>query len=74
LKDSLGQSVETKLLDIPLFESKTGKPLGDGYGGTFTKYDTLPLDNTFSSIHLIQYMRVDELSGIETVGLKVLKK
>lgn len=74
LKDSLGNTVETKLLDIPLFDSKTGKPLGDGYGSTFTKYDTLPLENTFSTIQLLQYMRVEKLPGIETVGIKVLKK
>ncbi|MCH6235214.1 gliding motility lipoprotein GldH [Cognataquiflexum rubidum] len=74
LKDSLGKEIETKLLDIPLFESTTGQPLGEGYGGTFTKYDTLPLDNAYSSIHLVQYMRVEELPGIETVGLKVVKK
>lgn len=74
LKDSLGQDIETKLLDIPLFESKTGQPLGNGYGGTFTKYDTLPLENAYNSIHFVQYMRVEELTGIETVGLKVVKK
>lgn len=74
LKDSLGQSVETKLLDIPLFDSKSGKPLGEGYGSTFTKYDTLPVENPFHSIHLLQYMRVEKLSGIETVGVKVVKK
>ncbi|MCL6257517.1 gliding motility lipoprotein GldH [Aquiflexum sp. TKW24L] len=74
LKDSLGQTVESKLLDIPLFESKTGKPLGDGYGSTFTRYDTLPLGTLYSSIHLVQYMRVEELTGIETVGVKVVKK
>jgi len=74
LKDSLDQIVETKLLDIPLFDSKTGKPLGEGYGSSFMKYDTLPLENPFSSIHLLQYMRVEKLSGVETVGVKVIKK
>lgn len=74
LKDSLGQTIETKLLDIPLFDSKTGRPLGDGYGSTFTRYDTLPIENQYSSIHFLQYMRVEELAGIETVGVKVVKK
>lgn len=74
LKDSSGQTVESKLLDIPLFESNSGKPLGDGFGSTFTKYDTLPLENTYRSIHLVQYMRVEELSGIDAVGIKVVKK
>ncbi|MCS4435398.1 gliding motility lipoprotein GldH [Aquiflexum gelatinilyticum] len=74
LKDSLDQTVESKLLDIPLFDSKNGKPLGEGYGSTFTKYDTLPIENAYYSIHLLQYMRVEKLSGIETVGVKVVKK
>jgi gliding motility-associated lipoprotein GldH len=74
LKDSLDQTVETKLLDIPLFDSKTGKPLGEGYGSTFTKYDTLPIESPYTSIHLLQYMRVEKLSGIETIGVKVVKK
>jgi gliding motility-associated lipoprotein GldH len=74
LKDSLEKVVESKLLDIPLFDSKSGKPLGKGYGNTFTRYDTLPLGSPYRSIHLIQYMRVEDLLGIETVGVKVVKK
>ena len=71
LKDSLDSILENKLLDVPLFDNKTGKPLGKGFGSSFTKYDTLPLQSgNYSSIHFIQYMRIDELLGIEAVGLK----
>ncbi len=76
LKDSLDGIVENQLLDVPLFDSKSGKPLGDGYGSTYTKYDTLPLktDENYASISLIQYMRTDELRGIEAVGIKRIKE
>ncbi|WP_373496588.1 gliding motility lipoprotein GldH [Aquiflexum sp.] len=75
LKDSLGQIIETQLLEIPLFDNKSGKPLGSGFGITFTKYDTLPLltNNSYSKIQLLQYMRMDEIVGIEAVGVKIVK-
>lgn len=75
LSDSLGNEVDSKLIDLPLFESTSGKPLGKGYGSTFTNYDTLPINNKieFHQIHLLQYMRVDELKGIESIGIKLIK-
>ncbi len=74
-KDSLGQTIENRLVNMPLFESKSGKPLGKGFGSTFTQYDTLPflLSGNPSEIILLQYMREEQLKGIEAVGLKVLK-
>lgn len=74
IQDSLGQTIDSKLMDVPLFESASGKPLGKGFGSTFTKYDTLPISQAFTTIELLQYMRVDTLQGIEAVGLKVVKK
>jgi gliding motility-associated lipoprotein GldH len=75
LKDSVQKVVKSELVNIALFESASGQPLGKGYGSTFTKYDTLPLkDKTvFSSIQFIQFMRVDKLDGIEAIGLKGIK-
>lgn len=75
LKDSLNQTIESQLIDIPLFDSKSGRPLGKGYGNTFTKFDTISIDSpkTFYSIQLVQYMRTDQLKGIESLGLKILK-
>jgi gliding motility-associated lipoprotein GldH len=76
LKDSLGQPMVDSLLNINLFDVKTGKPLGDGFGNIFTKYDTLPMeqiyDNQHVKIQFIQYMRKEELEGIEAVGLKII--
>jgi hypothetical protein len=60
---------------VPLFDSKSGKPKGNGFGNSFTFYDTLPFPisaNTSELIYL-QYMRQENLPGIEAVGLKILK-
>jgi gliding motility-associated lipoprotein GldH len=75
LKDSLGKEVKNEMINVFLFESTSGKPLGKGFGGSFTKYDTLPFDQKikFSSIHFIQFMRVDHLEGIEAIGFKRIK-
>jgi len=76
LKDSLNQIIESQLLEIPLFDNKSGKPLGSGFGNTFTKYDTLPLltNRPYSKIQFLQYMRVDKIDGIEAVGVKVVRE
>ncbi|WP_297337779.1 gliding motility lipoprotein GldH [Algoriphagus sp.] len=73
-RDSTRSILANKLLDIPLFDSKTGEPLGDGFGSTFTKYDTLPfsIPNHTVSITLLQYMRTEHLSGIEAAGIKII--
>ncbi|WP_291782916.1 gliding motility lipoprotein GldH [Cecembia sp.] len=73
--DSLEDIIASNLINIDLFESTSGKPLGKGYGNTFTKYDTLPLEgfNPYNQIQLVQYMRIEELDGIEAIGLKRIK-
>jgi len=74
-KDSSNVILENRLVNMPLFDSKSGKPLGNGFGNIITKYDTLPfqLNSETKSITLLQYMREDQLSGIEAVGFKILK-
>jgi len=74
-EDSLGAIIENKLINVPLFDSKTGEPLGEGFGSTYTFYDSLPFqfkENT-KSIVFLQYMRENQLPGIEAIGLKILK-
>ncbi|WP_162418873.1 gliding motility lipoprotein GldH [Cyclobacterium roseum] len=73
LKDSLQTVLIDSLLNVGLFDSKTGVPLGKGFGNRRTVYDTLPGKEVpiGSSIHLIQYMRKDSLRGIESVGIKI---
>lgn len=78
LKDSLGNQLQDSLINILLFEPKTGKPLGSGYGNVFTLFDTLPLLHLHESqglkVQLIQYMRKEQLDGIEAVGLKIIRR
>ncbi|WP_026950301.1 gliding motility lipoprotein GldH [Algoriphagus mannitolivorans] len=75
-QDSSGIILENKLLNIPLFDSKLGSPLGKGFGNTFTKFDTLPfpIKKGTASISMIQYMRKEEVQGIEAIGVKILNK
>lgn len=74
-KDSSNIILENRLVNMPLFDSKSGKPLGKGFGNTITKYDTIPfqLNPKTKSVTLLQYMREDQLSGVEAVGFKILK-
>lgn len=73
-KDSSNQILENKLINVPLFDSKTGEPLGEGFGSTYTKYDTLPVQFKAgtNSLTLLQYMRQENLPGIEAAGIKIL--
>ncbi|GAB3016178.1 hypothetical protein GCM10027284_39080 [Cyclobacterium sediminis] len=74
LKDSSQEIISDTLLNLQLFDPKTGKPLGQGYGNRRILYDTLPGNRVLSqsSYHFVQYMRKDTLSGIESVGLKII--
>ncbi|GAB2614635.1 gliding motility lipoprotein GldH [Belliella aquatica] len=76
LFDSLGSQIESQLVNIPLFDSQGGKPLGDGFGSTFTKTDTLPIitDAVYTKVQFVQYMRVEELDGLEAIGFKQVRK
>lgn len=78
LKDSLNNTLDNKLLDLTLFDPKTGKPLGSGFGNSFTQTDTLPLNSLADlpplTIQLVQYMRSSDLKGIESVGIKLEKE
>lgn len=73
-KDSSGIILENKLINLTLFDPKSGEPLGDGFGSSYTRYDTLPyiIDQQTKSITLLQYMRQDQLPGVEAVGIKIL--
>jgi gliding motility-associated lipoprotein GldH len=74
-QDSLGMILDNRLINIPLFDSKSGQPKGKGFGNTFTFYDTLPFqisENT-GKVVLLHYMRQNQLIGIDAIGLKVVK-
>ncbi|AWW29959.1 gliding motility-associated lipoprotein GldH [Echinicola strongylocentroti] len=78
VRDSLGQIVDNELLDMNLFDPKTGKPLGSGYGNSFTQIDTLDLQEVSQyqklQVQFVQYMRSNDLDGIESVGIKLEKE
>lgn len=78
LLDSTGKSLNTKLLRLPLFDRKSGKPYGEGLGDIFDH--TFPLINNYKfpyqgkyNVEVIQYMRQDPLPFIMSVGLRVEK-
>ncbi|WP_339706669.1 gliding motility lipoprotein GldH [Algoriphagus aquimarinus] len=74
-KDSAGVILDNTLVNLILFDPKSGEPLGEGFGNSYTRYDTLPFlfDQSTKSVTLLQYMRQDQLSGVEAVGIKILK-
>ena len=74
LRDSVERIVTDSLLNIHLFDPRTGQPLGQGFGNRRIKYDTLPGNLVIpdATFQFIQYMRKDSLAGIESVGLKIV--
>jgi len=73
--DSSGTMLEEKLVNVILFDPKSGKPLGKGFGGTRSLYDTLDykINKNAYNLDILQYMRVNQLKGIQAVGLKAIK-
>jgi gliding motility-associated lipoprotein GldH len=78
LADSLGNTLIDSLINIHLFDPKSGKPLGEGFGNVYTRYDTLPGVGSSQGqkyqYRFLQYMRTEDLGGIEAVGLKINRK
>jgi len=78
LEDTLGNLVHTDLTEVYLFDSKTGKPLGNGMGDIFDHRFTLLNDFHFDNpgiyrLNVTQYMRMDILPEIMAIGLRVEK-
>ena len=75
-QDSTASILQDTLVNIALFDSKSGKPLGKGFGNRHTVYDTLlgkgRVYPETAKIQVWQYMRKDRLIGIESVGIKLL--
>jgi gliding motility-associated lipoprotein GldH len=66
------------LVDLLLFERKTGKPIGSGLGDVYDSEHLIMANKTFPAagtyeLRVIQFMRTDSLSGIQRIGLKVAK-
>ncbi|HSI78746.1 MAG TPA: gliding motility lipoprotein GldH [Lunatimonas sp.] len=75
-EDSTASILQDTLVNIPLFDSKTGRPIGKGFGNRHTVYDTLlgtgKIFPETTQITIWQYMRKERLEGIESVGIKLL--
>lgn len=76
IEDSLGQKISSGLHNVDLFDPKTGKPYGSGLGDLYD-HQVLALENfQFKDPGLYhftiqQYMRMENLPEIVSVGLRV---
>lgn len=71
-----GKLLTQKMKSDTLFDCKTGKPLGEGFGKVYNREFELEPNFNFSEkgiykIELEQMMRQDSLEGIQTVGLRI---
>lgn len=78
LKDSIGKTLESELVNFQLFNAKTGYPLGNGVGDIFEhQYELLTKYKFITSgtyqVSFQQYMRYDSLPEIYSVGFRVEK-
>ena len=76
LKDLLGNTLNSALINMNLFDPKTGKPLGKGWGGIYTQNIPFLQGYLFDSegvysLKVQQRMRMDTLPEILSVGLGV---
>ena len=75
LMDAQGNELDSKLVNIPLFDEISGKPLGDGnsvyqYAQEILSGYKFPGSGKYS-IKLAQYMRSETLDGVYSVGIRV---
>ena len=76
LEDSSKNIIDSELQEIILFDKKTGTPLGDGLGDIFDREVLVFEGFKFPSkgkytFKVKQFMRVDNLPGIMSFGLKI---
>jgi gliding motility-associated lipoprotein GldH len=78
LQNEQAQITSTFLTNHLLFDPKTGKPLGKGWGKK--KCLKLPLITNYHfeksgdySLALVQFMRTEQLPGIASVGIQLCK-
>jgi gliding motility-associated lipoprotein GldH len=78
LKDSQSTLLATELKNYQLFEAKTGNPLGKGWTKN-KNHEVIIIKNYYFThpgtyiLELAQFMRMEMLPGIETVGIKICK-
>jgi gliding motility-associated lipoprotein GldH len=77
--DTLGNIYKTDLVNVRLFNSKTGEPHGDGLGDIFDHQYKVIDDYRFNNpgvyqMNISHYMRPDSLPEIMAVGLRIEKE
>jgi len=78
LRDAKDSILQQELKEIFLFDPKTGKPNGGGIGSTFDHSQVVSEKFTFPAagdyaVDIQQYMRLDTLPHIRSVGWRVEK-
>ena len=78
LEDSAGEMLSSELQELILFDRKTGEPLGEGLGDLFDRGVPVFEDQKFPYVGVYnfkvkQFMRMEQLPGILSFGLKVQK-
>ncbi|MEP2026295.1 MAG: gliding motility lipoprotein GldH [Reichenbachiella sp.] len=78
LEDSTGEILSSELQELILFDKKTGEPIGEGLGDLFDRGVPVFEDQKFSyagsySFKVKQFMRMEQLPGILSFGLKIQK-
>ena len=78
LKDSLNTILSSELKEYYLFDPKSGQPQGDGLGDLFDNRFTMIEDYNFPyvgeyTMEIEQFMRLDSLPLIVSVGLRVAR-
>lgn len=76
LEDSAQNLLQSELQNLILFDKKDGKPLGDGMGDLFDR--EIPIFDKYQfkvpgkyQFKVKQFMRMEELPGILSFGLKI---
>ncbi|OEK06451.1 gliding motility lipoprotein GldH [Roseivirga misakiensis] len=75
LADTLGNTLKSELINLKLFDEKTGKPFGKG-NSVFQHAETILSDYNFPKpgtyiLSVAQYMRTTELAGTYSIGVRV---
>ncbi len=80
LENAQKEVIDQELQNITLFDPKTGKPFGSGFGDTYSHQLPIPKLTNFKfpkagkyTYRLEQRMREDPLPKIRSVGLKIVK-
>jgi len=77
LRDSLGDLLQSELVNFQLFHAQTGEPQGKGIGDIYSHQFKLIEDYQFAQsglyqLQIEQYMRMDSLPEVISIGVKVV--